>query len=90
VAREVMVEETMQHVYEVIPHLIRLPSGKVWIDYDREADVLYLSLRRPQQATDTQYLDEQGVLLRYRGKELVGITVLEASKRGSERSKANS
>jgi uncharacterized protein YuzE len=82
-ARETIAESTMREVYEAIPHLLRLPSGRLWIDYDKEADVLYLGLKRPQQATDTQYLDEQGVLLRYCGDELVGITMLEASKRGT-------
>jgi len=41
--------------------------------------VLYISLKRPQRATDT--VDRNGILLRYRGKELVGVTVLNASKR---------
>ncbi len=50
------------------------------VDYDREADLLYISFRRPQQATDTTVTDE-GLLFRYHGKELVGITVLEASTR---------
>ena len=53
---------------------------RFWVDYDREADVLYISFRRPQQATDTKMTDE-GILLRSRGKELVGITVLDASTR---------
>ncbi len=51
----------------------------MWIDYDKEADVLYISFKRPQQATDSEMLDN-GVLLRYREDELIGITVLEASK----------
>lgn len=59
----------------------QFPASKLWLDYDAEADVLYISLRRPQKATDTIDLEEEGVLLRYRGKELVGITVLDASKR---------
>lgn len=50
------------------------------VDYDREADVLYISFRRPQKATDTKVTDE-GLLLRYHGKELVGITILDASSR---------
>ena len=53
---------------------------KNWIDYDKEADVLYLSFDRPQKATDSEMLDN-GVLLRYKGEKLVGMTVLEASKR---------
>ncbi len=70
-------------VYKAIPHLLRFPSTRMWLDYDREADVLYISLQHPQQATDTESLDDEGVLLHYRGKELVGITVLDASERGT-------
>jgi uncharacterized protein YuzE len=50
------------------------------VDYDAEADVLYISFQRPQQATDTE-MTEEGILLRYRGQELVGITILDASTR---------
>lgn len=53
------------------------------VDYDREADVLYISFRHPQRATETKATDD-GLLLRYHGEELVGITVLEASTRTSE------
>ena len=52
----------------------------MWIDYDEEADVLYISFRRPQKATDTE-MTEDGILLRYKDDELVGITILDASKR---------
>ena len=58
----------------------RFPASKLWLDYDAEADVLYVSFRRPQKATETVE-DDDGMLLRYRGKELVGVTVLDASKR---------
>jgi uncharacterized protein YuzE len=57
----------------------RLPAAKLWLDYDPEADVLYVSLKRPQKATETVELEADGVLLRYRDDELVGITVLDAS-----------
>jgi uncharacterized protein YuzE len=59
----------------------QLPSSNLRLDYDDGADVLYISLQRPQKATDTVDVDGEGVLLHYREKELVGITVLEASKR---------
>ena len=85
--RAELAEQTLRDLYAAIPHLLKLPAEKVWIDYDQEADVLYLSLKRPQRATDTKYLDDQGVLLRYRGQEIVGITVLDASKRGGGRKK---
>jgi len=57
-----------------------LPASKLWLDFDAEADVLYISLGRPQQASETVETDD-GILLRYRDHKLVGITVLEASKR---------
>ena len=61
-----------------IPFLLGFPASRFWVDYDQEADVLYISFTRPQQATDTIPTDE-GLLLRYRDSELVGITVLDAS-----------
>jgi len=73
-------EPTLNEVYELIPHLIRLHEKKMWLDYDKEADVLYINFKRPQKATDSEML-ENGVLLRYRDAELVGITIMEASKR---------
>ncbi|HHT9146606.1 MAG TPA: DUF2283 domain-containing protein [Candidatus Wunengus sp. YC61] len=74
------INKTLKEVYELVSHLIKLPETKMWIDYDKEADVLYISFKRPQRATDSEMI-ENGVLLRYKGDELVGITVLEASKR---------
>lgn len=60
--------------------ILRLPAQKTWIDYDREADVLYMSFRRPQRATDTIEMDED-LLLRKDGDEIVGITIMHASLR---------
>ncbi len=57
-----------------------IPKNKLWVDYDQEADVLYFSFERPQKATDSEMLDN-GVLLRYKGDNLVVVTILEGSKR---------
>ena len=59
----------------------RFPATKLWLDFDAEADVLYISLKRPQKATETVEVDDGGILLHYRGKDIVGVTVLDASKR---------
>ncbi|MBI3014892.1 MAG: DUF2283 domain-containing protein [Candidatus Tectomicrobia bacterium] len=83
-AKRTAAAKTVEEISGALPHLIRLPTGRAWIDYDQEADVLYISLKRPQKATDTEYLEDEGILLRYRGKELVGVTVLGASKRGKK------
>ena len=84
-AKRTAVAKALDDISEAVPHLIRLPQKKAWIDYDEEADVLYISLKRPQKATDTKLLAEKGILLRYRDKDLVGVTVLDAStSRGEE------
>lgn len=76
----VNIDKTLKEVNELVSHFIKMPETKMWIDYDKEADVLYLSFKRPQHATDSEML-ENGILLRYKEEELVGITVLNASKR---------
>jgi len=68
----------LEDVIQMTPHLLNLPD-KMWVDYDREADVLYISFQKPQRATDSELLDN-GVLLRYSGERLVGMTIFEASK----------
>jgi len=79
-AKKNLTQKDIGEIFKAIPHLIKLPVRKIWVDYDREADVMYISLRRPQDATDSEMQDD-GVLLRYRGKEIVGVTIFEASKR---------
>ena len=53
-AKRTAVAKAVDDISEAVPHLIRLPQKKAWIDYDEEADVLYISLKRPQKATDTK------------------------------------
>ena len=57
-----------------LPELITI-SPQVWVDYDQEADVLYLSFRRPQQATDSEL--EDNFIYHYDGEELVGVTIID-------------
>jgi uncharacterized protein YuzE len=48
--------------------------------YDAEADVLYINFKKPSRATDSEMTDDD-ILVRYEGEEVVGLTVLHASKR---------
>jgi len=72
---EKMTIETMK----VVPHVMNIKAKHMWIDYDKEADVLYISFERPQKATDSE-LREDNVLIRKRNGKLVGLTILNASK----------
>ncbi len=67
-------------IFQALPYLTRFPSSRFWVDYDEAAAVLYLSFQRPQKATDSEMTDE-GILLRYREDELVGVTILDVSTR---------
>jgi len=73
-----------ESVLQAIPMLVEFPQERFWVDYDREADVLYISFRRPQSADDSVMTDD-GILLRYRRDELVGVTVLDASERSEDK-----
>jgi uncharacterized protein YuzE len=79
-AKQPISPAVIEDIFEATPYLVRLPSRKIHLDYDEEADVLYISFDRPQRATDSEMLD-RGILLRYRDEKLVGMTVFEASKR---------
>ena len=60
--------------------MLKLPTQHVWLDYDREADMLYMSFRRPQRATKTIETDDD-VLIRKDGRNIVGLTILNVSSR---------
>lgn len=61
-------------------NMAKLPTNHVWIDYDKEADVLYISFRKPQRASKTIETDDD-ILIRKDGKDIVGLTILNASMR---------
>ena len=71
--------EEVKKIVDAVPMLLDFPTERFHVDYDKEADVLYISFERPQKATDTEVIDE-GILLRFREKKLVGITILNASR----------
>lgn len=60
--------------------IMRLPARQVWLDYDEEADVLYMSFRKPQRATETIEMGDD-ILIRKDGRAIVGLTILNASSR---------
>ncbi len=68
----------VESVMKALPHLLNLPSKSFWIDYDKEADVLYVSFEKPQNADNSMLEDD--AIIHYRCGEVVGVTVLAASK----------
>jgi uncharacterized protein YuzE len=70
----------LQEILKAVPHILKLPTGTVWCDYDEEVDVLYVSFKRPPNATHSEMTDD-GMIVHYRGDQMVGVTILEASTR---------
>jgi uncharacterized protein YuzE len=65
---------------KIVPAVKRTPHRYLWSSYDAEADVLYINFKKPSRATDSEMTDDD-VLVRYENDEVVGLTVLHASKR---------
>ena len=55
---------------------------KLDIDYDEKSDVLYISMGKPQEADDSME-PQDGVVMRTRNGELVGITIVGLRRRRS-------
>jgi len=70
----------IKKIFEALPYIKKIGAKHLWFDFDEEADVLYVSLERPQRATDTDILDD-GIFLRLRGKKVVGVTITNISKK---------
>lgn len=73
--------ENVADILDSLPYIFKMPSNKIWIDYDDEADVLYISFRKPQQANDS--IMEDNLIYHYHNKELVGVTVLHAKEKSA-------
>lgn len=70
----------MREYVNLIPALRRSPRHYLWSSYDEEADTLYINFKKPSHATDSEITDDD-IIVRYEGDEIVGITILHASKR---------
>lgn len=70
----------VKEILNLTPQLLDIPFKRIWYSYDEEADVLYLNFKKPSRADDSVLTDDD-VIIRYENGEIIGITVLHASKR---------
>lgn len=70
----------VKEIVNLTPKLLGIPFNRVWASYDKEADVLYLNFKKPSHADDSELTDDD-VIIRYEKGEVIGVTVLHASKR---------
>jgi len=75
-----MTTVNLEHVMTFVPQVLNLHQNNIWLSYDQEADVLYLNFKKPSHADDSELLDND-VIVRYEEDEIVGLTVMNASKK---------
>lgn len=83
-AAPILEQPHLSYLLSAVAQLIKLPAGKMWLDYDAEADVLYVHFEEKPSSTHSEMSDEGIILdyrLDYRDDTLVGLTILEASRR---------
>ncbi len=70
----------VKKVLTLVPELLEVPYSRVWTAYDKEADVLYINFKKPSHADDSELTDDD-VIVRYEKGDVIGLTILNASKR---------
>ncbi|HUS73490.1 MAG TPA: DUF2283 domain-containing protein [Sedimentisphaerales bacterium] len=70
----------IERMLTIVPQLLEIPHSRIWTTYDRDADVLYVNFKKPSHADDSQLTDDD-IIVRYEEGQIVGITILNASKR---------
>ncbi|MFH0925069.1 MAG: DUF2283 domain-containing protein [bacterium] len=70
----------VKKILNFVPELLDIPYSRLWSSYDKEADVLYINFKKPSHADDSELTDDD-IIIRYEKGEVIGITILHASKR---------
>ena len=71
---------TVDEYMHLIPAVKHAPKGYLWSSYDAEADVLYVNFKKPSHADDSELTDDD-VIIRYEQGEVIGLTIMNASRR---------
>ncbi len=76
-------EITTRQILDLVPDVLAFPFENLWTSYDKDADVLYINFKKPSHADDSELTDDD-IIMRYEKKQLIGLTVLNASRRISK------
>jgi len=68
----------LKEIQNVLPYFLKHKT--VWSSYDNEADVLYLHFKKPNHADDSETTEDE-IIIRYENKEIIGLTILNASQK---------
>ena len=75
-----MAIEDMEKYLNLASNVMNINKNNVWISHDKEADVIYINFKKPSNPDDSELTDDD-IIIRYEEGEVVGLTILHASKR---------
>ena len=64
--------------------VVALTPEKMDVEYDKETDVLYISFS-PGTAADDSELTGNDIIIRYKDRKIIGLTVLHFSERRKQK-----
>ena len=70
----------VRKAFNLVLELLDVPYSRIGAVYDKEANVLYRNFKNPSHADDSELTDDD-LIIRYEMGAVVGITVLNASRR---------
>ena len=65
---------------DVIPAVLQAPHRSMQCTYDEPADVIYMNFEPGADATGSELVPDD-IIVRYRGEEIIGLTILHTSRR---------
>lgn len=66
-------------IIKIMPHVVRSRQRRIWIDYDEDADVLYMNFTYPPRAVEHE--EEEGIVRNYdENGNLTGLTIIGAKR----------
>ena len=68
----------LKEIQTALPYFLKHKT--VWSSYDSEADVLYLHFKKTNNADNSEMTKDE-IIIRYENNEIIGITILNASKK---------
>jgi len=77
---EKIIHQIQNSLSGLFPLMEKQKKRHLVIDYDKEADVLYLSFDLPQKADETEFFSDD-ILIRKKSNKVVGLTLLNFKKK---------
>ena len=70
----------IKQILPLVPEILSMSHSNIWTSYDKKVDVLYINFKKPSHADNSELTDDD-IIIRYEKGKIIGLTILNASKR---------